>query len=69
MMSLYEYKYYLYADLGNERVEREVTKEEWVAAERSAGFRGGKPGEPSTGGWSSGNIGGFIEYIADGVAQ
>lgn len=30
-----------------------VTKEEWVKAESCVGFHGGRPGEPSTAGFSS----------------
>lgn len=47
--------------------KREVTKAEWVAAERSAGFRGGRPGEPSTGGFGNGYVNGSMEYVPPGV--
>ena len=50
--------------------KREVTKAEWVAAERSAGFTGGRPGEPSTGGFGNGSISGTLEYVpAGGLAS
>lgn len=41
---------------------REVTKEQFVAAERAAGFRNtlGQPDEPATGGFSAGGIRGTI---------
>lgn len=49
--------------------KHEVTKLEWVAAERAAGFRGGRPGEPATGGFGNGSINGTIEYVhADDLA-
>lgn len=57
------YRYFLSLGGGP---KREVTKAEWVAAERSAGFRGGRPGEPSTGGFGNGSINGTIEYIPAG---
>jgi hypothetical protein len=43
---------------------REVTKAEWVAAERAAGFINtmGRPDEPGTGGFGNGYIRGTIEY-------
>lgn len=43
---------------------REVTKAEWVAAERAAGFINtmGRPDEPGTGGFGNGLIRGTIEY-------
>lgn len=40
--------------------ETEVTKAQWVQAERDCGFRGGRPGEPSTGGFSTGSMSGSI---------
>lgn len=57
-------KFFLYAVLGGEKIEREVSKEEYVSAERSAGFRNtlGQPNEPATASWSKGNTGGRIEY-------
>ena len=46
----------------------EVTKREWVAAERSAGFINtmGRPDEPGTGGFSNGHIRGSLEYVPAG---
>jgi hypothetical protein len=37
----------------------EVPKEVWLVAERSAGFRGGREGEPATGGFGNGGIRGY----------
>lgn len=45
--------------------KRQVTKAEWVAAERGAGFTGGRPGEPSTGGFGNGYVSGSIRMGAD----
>lgn len=66
------YKYYLTAKLGDEKIEREVTLEQFCQAERMAGFRpamwSGDPlymTTPATGGFSSGNIGGRTEYIPE----
>lgn len=59
------YRWILYTYLGGERVDRQVTKAEWVAAERAAGFTGGRPGEPSTGGWGNGTIGGTIRPVTE----
>lgn len=55
------YKYFL--TVADQRIE--VSKEEWVKAERAAGFRNtmGHPEEPGTGGWSAGGISGSIERI------
>jgi hypothetical protein len=57
-------RYYLHADLGGERVEREVTLLEYCRAERAAGFHPGTRREdvPATASWSSGHIGGRVEY-------
>ena len=62
-------KYFLYAILGNERVEREVSVEEYCKSERIAGFRPKLPSTdpeymktPATAGFSDGNIGGRISY-------
>lgn len=45
--------------------ECEVTMEEWVAAEREAGFnnRMGRPDLPATAGFAGKHIGGRIEYV------
>jgi len=40
---------------------QQVTKADWVAAEQAAGFRGGRNGEPSTGGFGNGVVNGSIE--------
>lgn len=57
-------KYFLYAVLGGEKIEREVDLADYVAAERAAGFRGHGPerNRPATAAWSSGNVGGRVEY-------
>lgn len=57
-----EPRYYLSVTAGGKAHRVYVTKEEWVAAEQAAGFRGGRRGEPSTGGWGSGSLSGGIEY-------
>ena len=64
-------KYFLSATVGSEKIEREVTLEEFCKAERSAGFRpklwSGDPAymtTPATGGFSNGNgISGRTEYV------
>lgn len=45
-------------------LEREVSKEDWVWAERLAGFHNtmGKPSEPATAAFSAKGIRGWIEY-------
>lgn len=57
-------RYFL--QIGNER-EREVTKAEFVSAERNAGFRNtmGQPDEPATAGFGNSRIGtrGRVEYV------
>jgi hypothetical protein len=60
-------RYYLSATLGGEKVEREVTIEEFCRAERAAGFRPKLPSTdrfymttPATGGFSSGAISGRV---------
>lgn len=57
-------RYFLYAVLGGEKVEREVDLAQYVAAERAAGFSGHGPerNRPATAAWSSGNVGGHVEY-------
>jgi hypothetical protein len=66
-------RYYLSAMLGSEKVEREVTLEEFCRAERAAGFRPKLPSSdrfymvtPATGGFSSGAISG---RVAPGVSE
>jgi hypothetical protein len=46
--------------------EREVTKQEWVRAERAAGFTNtrGQPCEPATASWSVPGSRGRIEPLA-----
>ena len=64
-------KYFLSATIGGEKIEREVTREEFCKAERAAGFRpklwSGDPAymtTPATGGFSNGNgISGRTEYV------
>lgn len=59
------YRYYL--SFGGSKERHEVTKPEWVAAERAAGFHNtmGRPDEPGTGGFSDGHIRGSLEYVPD----
>lgn len=47
--------------------EREVTKDQYIAAERMAGFhpKSGKSDDLATGGFSSGDISGSVRYLAD----
>ena len=67
------YKYFLSVTLGGEKIEREVTLEEFCKAERAAGFRPKMwSGHPkymttvATGGFSgSGGVSGSIMYIQD----
>lgn len=46
-------------------VEVEVTKEQFVQAERAAGFRNtmGQPLEPATAGFHSGVVSGRVDYV------
>lgn len=57
-------KYYLRADWQSDEDWTEVSKEEFVKAERAAGFRNtmGRPGEPATGGFSGNCIRGRVRY-------
>lgn len=66
----HQHRYYLSATLGTEKVEREVTLEEFCRAERAAGFRPKLPSTdrhymttPATGGFSSGGISGRSVYV------
>lgn len=45
--------------------EREVTMQEWVAAEREAGFSNttGRPDLPATAGFAGKHVGGRVEYV------
>lgn len=46
--------------------EKEVSKEEFIKAERSAGFRSKfGPDNLATGGFSSGDISGTIKYVKE----
>lgn len=61
-MEDYEVKYYLsHPQLG----EKEVTKEEFIQAERAAGFRSksGRDDVCATGGFSGNGISGHVRYI------
>ncbi len=70
-MSDLEYRYWLRDDTGT---EREVTMEEWVAAERAAGFRNtlGNYYQPATAAWFSTTggradaVSGRVEYVLPG---
>lgn len=71
-----EYRYFLCATLGDEKVEREVTLEEFCKAERAAGFRpkmwSGDPRymtTPATGGFSSGVVSGRSIRTGDQAAN
>lgn len=45
-------------------MEKEVTKQEYMDAERKAGFRSKFPGEPATASFGSGEgVNGRIEYV------
>jgi hypothetical protein len=50
---------------------REVSKEEYVAAERRAGFHNtlGQPREPATSSFSTNGLEGRIKWRADAVAR
>lgn len=63
-------KYFLYTGLGPDRTEKEVTKQEFIKAERNAGFRPKLASNHpdymnvcATGGFGSGDTGGSIKYI------
>jgi hypothetical protein len=63
-------KYSLYTGFGPERKEKEVTKQEFIRAERNAGFRPKLASDHpdymntcATGGFGSGNNGGSIKYM------
>lgn len=63
-------RYFLKITVGAHEAEWEVTKEEWVEAERAAGFRPKVSSDHpdymkvcATGGFTSGPISGRIEYI------
>ena len=56
-------KYYLKADFQKEA--QEVTKEEFITAERAAGFRPKYGDGLATGGFSGNGVNGSIKYIKD----
>ena len=64
-----EYRYgrgqYKLPNIGTQRkVTKEVTKQEYMEAERKAGFRSKFPGEPATSSFgSSEGVNGRIEYV------
>lgn len=43
--------------------EQEVSKEEFIRAERAAGFRSKFPGQPATGGFSGGGMSGRVVCV------
>lgn len=46
----------------------EVSREVWLQAERDAGFRGGRAGQPATGAWTKGTtMAGVIVYPHEAV--
>lgn len=57
-------RYYL-ALAGHPDSKQEVSKEEWIRAERGAGFRpkGEDRGQPATAGFGNGQVRGTIEYV------
>ena len=62
--ALKEYKYYLQTFYNKEW--KEVSKEEFMRAERIAGFHSKRgPGTVATGGFSGGGMRGRIEYIIE----
>lgn len=68
---MHKYRYFLSATIAGEKIEREVTLEEFCKAERAAGFRpklwSGDPRymkTPATGGFSNNSgISGRTEYV------
>lgn len=64
MAPRYETRYFLGVD-GHPETEVEVTKAEFVRAERNAGFHNtmGRPDEPATGGFGNGSIRGRVELV------
>lgn len=57
-------RYFLKLQFEPESAYREVSKEEFVRAERNAGFRNtmGQPLEPATGGFSGHGVSGKVQY-------
>ena len=58
-------KYYLKADFQKEK--QEVTKEEFIQAERAAGFRPKYGDGVATGGFSGGGVSGYIEHVKEQI--
>jgi hypothetical protein len=65
MNTVLGYRYWLTLDGGK---EHEVSKEEWVRAERAAGFHNtmGHYNDPGTASWSAMGNSGRIEYVLPG---
>jgi hypothetical protein len=65
-MTEFRCRFYLTEDSGP---EQEVSMEEWVAAEREAGFNNtmGRPDLPATAGFSGKRISGRVEYGTGGT--
>lgn len=61
-------RYYLAVDI-DYPVWQEVTKEQFVKAEYAAGFRGGRPGEPATAGFTGGGVRGKVAYVREEMAE
>jgi hypothetical protein len=66
------YRYFLCAAYraGKDEAWEEVTKTEFVAAERAAGFHNtmGRPDEPATGGFSGHGVSGRVRYVGGDAA-
>lgn len=52
---------------GKDQPYVEVDKVTWMQTEWDAGFRGGGPGEPATGGFGNGSVDGIIVYGHEAV--
>lgn len=59
-------RYFLSLDIEGAEPQ-EVTLEQWVKAERAAGFwpKGEDRGQPATGGFGARGVRGRIEYVSD----
>lgn len=64
-MSDDEYRYFLRAGYGTDEPWEEVTKAEFVAGERAAGFHNtmGQPDEPATAGFGGHGVSGRVQYV------
>ena len=62
-----DYKYYLKADWQDE--PQEVSKEEFIQAERAAGFRPKSGNGCATGGFSGGGVRGSMKLIGQNLEQ